>query len=90
VLCCMRVLAVSWVILLLAGYDVGSKLDLYIQAQVMVLSVMSLEHGNGKVPKASCIFWLIELMMYSFWLISKDICSSVVNSYLHPMLEWWS
>ena len=49
----MRVLAVSLAILLLTGCDAGSKFDLYVQAQALVLSVMSSEHGNGEVSKES-------------------------------------
>ena len=49
----MRVFAVSLAISLLMGCDVGSKLDLYIQAQALMLSVMSSEHGNGEVMKVS-------------------------------------
>ena len=45
-LCSMSVFAVSRAISLFTGCDDGSKLDLYIQAQALVLSVMSSEHGN--------------------------------------------
>ena len=46
VLCFMRVFAISRTISLFTGCDAGSKLDLYIQVQALVLLVMSSEYGN--------------------------------------------
>lgn len=60
---------------LLIGRDSGSKLDLYIHAAVLVLSVISFEHGKGDSSYRSWIHWLTALAIYSFWFMSKEICS---------------